>query len=291
MSQCLAMNEDVKKRLVDKAWDFDVYALLDILVYHGLDLGAVRLKGHVGFESQPRLIKELSFNEDGNVTIIFYFGLAGANSPLPTYFFDMVDKGIINELHFIELIGFLDQVMLRVWLNALYPARFRLHIGSTVTHIRWLQAMGSLCSLSSLLWIFQLALPELQIRAERKQVKAALSSSPAIVGRSKIGLQMVLGESYPIMLYCNKITYIADEELCSVGIPWHVEIKKRLDFMVFPVLKSFEMFFEVWLVIRESKAWLTLDSGSGFMGYERLKGHENENKTILIHKGVIDDQD
>lgn len=290
MSQCLVMDEDIKKRLAEKAWDFDVYALVDILVYYGQDLGAVRLKGHVGFESQPRLIKELSFSGDGNVSIVFYFGLAGANSPLPTYFFDMVDKGIINELHFIELIGFLDEVMLRVWLNALYPERFRLHIGSRGTHIRWLQAMGSLCSLSSLLWIFQLALPELQVRAERNQVKAALSSSPAIVGRSKIGLQMVLGDSYPIMLYCNKITYIADEELFSVGIPWHIEIKKRLESMVFPILQSFEMFFEVWLVIRESNAWLTLDSGSGFIGYERLKGRENENKTILIHKGIINVQ-
>jgi hypothetical protein len=282
------MNEDVKKRLAEKVWDFDVYALVDVLVYYGLDLGVVRLKGHVGFESQPRLIKEISFGGDGNISIVFYFGLAGANSPLPTYFFDMVDKGIINELHFIELIGFLDEVMLRVWLNALYPEKFRLQIGVGVTHSRWLQAMGSLCSLSSLLWIFQLALPELQIRAERNQVKAALSSSPAIVGRSKIGLQMVLGDSYPIMLYCNKITYIADDELFSAGIPWHIEIKKRLESMIFPVLKAFEMFFEVWLVIRESKAWLTLDSGSGFIGYERLKGRENENKTILIHKGIID---
>ena len=275
--------DEVRHKIERGLQHFDLYALVALLKHYGYDHSSIRLEGHIGFESQPSIIKSIRFDPtEHRVTIGLYMGLASANGYLPSYFFSMVDNDTLDESHFQDLIGFFDQHLLKAWLNALMPQTL-----IKVSRSKWLKSMASFTSLAHLQHIFKLVFPELQVRCERLEVDHAVASKPCVLGSSKIGLEMILGDQFRILGYCHRITLIADNEEVSPGRPWHVCAKERLKEFIFPLFSDLDLFIEVHLVVRGSKQWLSLDQEKITLGFERFKGQEDHVKTIGLHYGPI----
>ncbi|MEY2699891.1 MAG: hypothetical protein RIQ52_646 [Pseudomonadota bacterium] len=283
--------EVLKSRISRNACFFDLKALLDLFSHLGIDPENVLFSGYMGTESQPSLVKSVRFHpasEGGDVTVTLYFGLAGAATPLPSYFFQMAQTGMIDEEHFAQLLQFLDQVLIKSWIMALYPECFRTRLGQSDSRPQWLRKVHRLGSLASVHWLFQIMVPELQLRSERGEIVEKNVVSHAQLGKSALGFQMILGHFFSAMAYVHKFTYIADEEFYRYQMPWHQVIQERLHASVFPLLAPLNMNIEVWLVIREARNWLKLES-SAYLGYERMRGEENRFKSILIYSGMPQD--
>jgi len=273
----------IKARLRREAWRFDIHALVALLGHYGVELKDVVIKGHFGFESQPRYIRSLDFDANDTPVITLYFGLLGADSILPTYFFRMAESGIFNELHFHQLVGFLDRYLLKTWLKGLTMQP----IANRLQQEIWLRSMQNLASLANLAWLFELVLPEFQVRIERIERTMSHQARPARVGVSKIGHEMILGDRFSIPGYCHRVTLIADEEFYKPGQPWHEVVPKRCDAYINPLLQGLDIYIEIWLVVRSTQSWVTLTERGNYLGYERLKGMENQYKKVLIHSGYI----
>lgn len=274
---------EVRECIKKRAREFDIYGLMELLHHHGYQLTDVDMIGYQGLESQPSFIKSVEFLNN-RVQIIVYFGLAGANGVIPTYLMKMADNGTINDRHFSELIGFFDRYLLKTWLLGMMPERHLERLGQT----RWLRAMQNFKSLSSLDWLFNQIFPDLQVRISRKAINIGQETRPAVLGTSKIGIEMILGSEFRVLDYGYEILLIADQEKYKPSQPWHVEIQKRFNERVHPLLTGLELHVDLWMAIRSTSSWFRIEKEGNYLGYERLRGAENECKKILIFSGYIE---
>lgn len=271
------------KKLETEAWRFDIYALVDLLKHWGYTLDDLELIGHQGLESQPSFIRGIEFIEN-RVAITLYFGLAGANGVIPTYLMSMADKGVINDSHFHALIGFFDRYLLKSWLRGMMPGLS----GIRADPLRWIRSVKNFRSTSSFHWLFGQVFPDLQVRVKRKSMNLGKSTRPAILGRSKIGIEMILGDTFNVLAYVFEVELIADYEHYKPGRPWHFEIQSRYEERLRPILRQLDIHIELWMILRTTKSWFKISEQGNYLGYERLKGGQNENKRILILSGYID---
>lgn len=310
-SETLARRREIlKSRIARNAHFFDLKALIDLLVHIGISPENIIFRGYMGNESQPCLIKSIRYQGgkevcpwpgkphyvgmnayqgwEQEVILTLYFGLAGASSPLPSYFFQMAQQDLIDEEHFAQLLQFLDQVLIRAWVMALYPECFRTKIGVRDDRGLWLRKIHRLGTVASLHWLFHVMVPELQIRSGRTEFVEKNAVSQAQLGKSALGYQMILGHYFSLMAFVHKFTYISDSEFYNHQTPWHLVLQERLFSTIFPLISPLNLNIEVWLVIRESSNWLKLEN-SAYLGYERMRGEENKFKTILIYSGMPKD--
>jgi hypothetical protein len=281
------MTPEIIARLKKRVTEFDVFALLDLLEFLGMDVNQITFKGYRGNESQPGMIRSIDFQRNGQIAVEFFYGILGANSPLPSYFFRMADTGEVNELHFNEFFGFIDQALIKTWLKTMYPERFNLSYMFRENRRNWLGAFSKLGSIQQIKWLFDLVFPELQVRVHRKQFGNTQEARPAVIGRSKIGIEMILGHHFPTMDYRYSINLISYDEIFRKEVPWRSEIEDRIHSRIFPLLSPLSMNLEIVLTILESKSWMTLSQETGFLGYERLKNENTRMKQIPIHLGLI----
>jgi len=276
------LTEALKSKIHCNIKRFDIYALLDLLKLFGINETMVSFDGHFGFESQPSLLKDIHFGTDGHVYITLYMGLAGAQSVLPSYFFNAVEKGVLDEAHFYDLIGFFNQYLLKSWVHALHPVgsftKFSPH--------KLVKSMGNFTSLSNLRHLFQIVLPELQVRCERFDLVQAKESKPCVLGTSKIGLEMILGDQFNIMGYGHRVNLISDGEVLN-GQSWHSVALLRIREFIFPLLSDLDLHIDIWLIIRDSTQWVSLSDQRTTLGFERFKGHDLSAKEIRLHTGPI----
>lgn len=279
----IKMTQSIKRRIEKEVGRFDIFALMSLLKYYGYNSKDIRLVGHPGLESQPRFIKSIEFI-DNYIVLTLYFGLGGANGVLPSYFLKMVDCEVIDEKHFSELIQFFDQYILGTWLEGMMPEK---HIQSLGQH-RWLRSAQNFRSLSSLNWLFGVVFPEHQIRVSRIRVNLSLSNRPAVIGRSKVGLEMILGDKMPVLAYSYKVMLISDLENNTKDVPWHLVIRQRVSKYILPVLNGLDLHLDIWMAVRTTRSWVRLLDEGNYIGYDRLKGRENDFKKIMIYSGFID---
>lgn len=279
----ISVSQEIKNKLSKDAWRFDIYGLIEVLLHLGYTLPDINLVGHQGLESQPGLVRKLYFDTDSRVTIVLYFGISGANGVIPTYLMKMADSGIINDRHFHELLTFIDRYLLRTWLNGMLPELNQDKLGQ----IRWVRSIQNFNSLSSIIWVFTNIYPDLQVRAYRKVISIGNATRPAKLGHSKIGIEMILGNEFKVINYGFDITLIAQDEEYKLNHPWHTEIQKRFKDHIIPLLKGLDIYIDLCLIIRSTKSWFKIENDGSHLGYERLKGGENQSKRIHIHTGYI----
>jgi hypothetical protein len=287
--QCI-LTPLLKKRIKQCIGMFDIKALFDLLAYLGVDSKNIIFEGHYGNESQPRFIKSIDFiDKDNKVIITLYFGMSGAMSTLPSYIFKMAEEGYISETHFHDLLRLFDRIIIRDWLKAVYPEALNMNYIFNHDRTFWLRSVHSLSSLSSLNWLFQLTLPELQLRTKRHEFVNANQAVAAKLGSATLGVEMVLGNSFNVINNGYHVTYISDDEY-YYDEPWHFIVQERLAKLVFPLLANFDLMLEIWLVIRKSSKWVSLEH-KNYLGYNRLKDDHSENKSILIYSGIPTNRD
>lgn len=271
----------LKARIKAKIRSFEISPLISLLNYLGYTIDNLTFDGYHGFESQPSLIRDIHFESDGNVRIVLYLGLAGANTTLPMYFFAMVDKGLIDARHFNDLVCFLDNILLKKWVYGLNPEKY-LFLNSRET---WLRAIGRFSSPASIYWLFQAIAPELQVRISRGDQVMGQLAQPAVLGQSKIGLEMIFGNSFNMIINMISVRYISESERNTSGAEWSATLIQRINAFILPIISGNEECIEVWLSVQEPNQWLSLSAEGLQLGYEALKGNENQKKDILIFSG------
>ena len=111
---------------------------------------------------------------------------------------------------------------------------------------------------------------------------------PAKLGISKIGIELTLGNEFRVLTYGYEVTLIADHEHYKPNQPWHVEIQRRFKEQICPVLGDMDIYIELWIILRSANNWFRIDQDGNYLGYERLRGGEDQNKRIHIFSGYIE---
>jgi hypothetical protein len=81
------------------------------------------------------------------------------------------------------------------------------------------------------------------------------------------------------------VRYISETERNTSGAEWSATLIQRINAFILPIISGNEECIEVWLSVQEPVQWLSLNAEGLQLGYEALKGNENQKKDILIFSG------
>lgn len=285
----MATTEALLRRAIHR---FDIYSLLALLKFMGYRMDQVRFGSHHAISSQPCLLQDIEFRKDPvpQVTIFVNLGLLSVQSPLPSYFSKRLERGDADTSLFLSFIGFFDHQLLNGYFANIYPET------NTVLFPDWEKAkrryllMLSLRSSGSLEWLLRLAVPELGVRVEKAAMKRSLHSEHIRLGKSALGGDAVFGQRSSVPVYGLRVTFFSDEDYTGSGEPWPREVRKRLDRLVFPVLRMVGTDLEIFLVIRAGKSWARLHRGS-YLGYDIMRSGKEQYRRVPIFSGYLSDRD
>jgi hypothetical protein len=260
------------------------------LKFLGYQSEEIQFKSHFSTISQPSLIQGIDFKSEPTrrALITLNLGLLSAQSPLPSYFLKKLDAGYINTQSFLDFMGYFDHFLIRNYLFNIYPeTNTALFPDWELTKRRYLQ-MLDLKSCSTLHWMFQLAFPELGVRAEKAVLNRQLRTAHLRLGETILGNDAIFGETTGVPVYGRRITLFSEGGSTGPGEPWPREIKQRLNDLIFPVLRSVEVDLEIMLIVRKQKTWAKLDEES-YLGYDKIRGGKESYRRIGIFKGRLKD--
>lgn len=285
------MPEHVKtleSSITQRIHEFDPVSLLYLLMSMGYRLEEILFQSHMSTCTQSSLFQSIDFQQEPvrQVVIEVNFGLLSVQSPLPSYFFKNMDKGTIDNRSFIDFIGYFDHHLIMNYLFNLYPEiNTRLFADWELSKRRFLLMLDfKSCSVQH--WLFQEIFPELGIKVEKTMLQRMIPTTAIRLGATALGSDAVFGRGKKVAVYALHITLLSDEESTDSGEPWPREIKKRLDELLFPVLRPIGITLEIALVIRSQKRWVKLAPES-YLGYDKMRGGQASYRRILIFRGVL----
>jgi hypothetical protein len=264
-----ALRRSIEGRVVQRARDFSLPALLDVLEMldyrpDEIEFGGVLSYGHpsslvqsVQFISAPRRMVHVALN----------MGLLSAQSPLPSYFLKYAENMEGDSL--IEFLGYFDHHLLKRRAAALYPERDRtLFADWAESQAQLLQLVG-LTAPSTLYWLFQRVYPELGIEVRRSTEHKPLSAEGVVLGNAKLGEACAFGGGTTVPVGGLEVTLYSEEETTPTGLAWPVEASQRLRRQVFSALGETDVYLTVHLVILEQSSWLAIED-ERYLGFEPL---------------------
>jgi hypothetical protein len=280
-----ALSKEISKR----AGSFDPIALLDLLAHLGYRAEEILFESHESVSSQPRLIHAVDFRKVPipHVVVSLNMGLLATQSPLPTYFRDLLQDADVDEQAFGEFLKFFDHRLLQSFLASIYPERDTTVIRDWEQMKLGLLKLMGIRSASTIHWLFELAFPETQVRVERGTLSRLVELEGAELGASIVGdPRTVLGGWTKAPVPGFHVTLFCEEEHTDFGRPWAEEVRKRLDAIIFPAISDAALELKVTLVIRSEKVWAQLRPGS-YLGFDRIKGGARRNREVQVFKGSV----
>lgn len=279
----------LQTRIVKNVWRFDPISLLQLLAHLGYSMDEILFCSHFSACSQSRLVESIVFhNAPRQAVITLNLGLLGGQSVLPNYLFKLVHNDTIDTRQFAGFFGYFDDRLLRRFLLAIYPEFNEAVFQSWETRKKAALHTLKLDSIITLHWLTQLVFPELQVRVEKATLKRNIELGAFILGKSSLGYQNVFGKKKEFLVSGKRITLITDEESFTNGKPWPHEIDRRLQQLIFPILRSVGLDLEIWLVIRTESSWLKLKQNS-YLGYENIVSDKVQFRRIRIFSGRLYD--
>ncbi len=268
---------------------FDLVCLVRLLFHMGYSLDDILFCSHYSFCSQSSLIEAIEFRDKPRrATITLNLGLLGGQSVLPNYLFKQVHNDAVEARYFVEFFGFFDDRLLRRFLLAIYPELYTLRYKGWEAQKSSALHQLKLDNVVTLHWLAQLVFPELQVRMEKVALKRHIELGAPVLGKSRLGYQTVFGKRVELPVPGRRLTLITDEEYFASGQPWPHEIDRRLQNLVFPILRKVGLDLEVWLVIRTQGNWLKLGQ-SNYLGYEDILSDTLKFRRIRIFSGRLYD--
>ncbi len=247
------------------------------------------------------------------VTLTLNLGLLSCRSPLPSYFLELMQEVDVQE-PLLELLGVLDERLLdgRVasyrseldrdtfpdpdWAPRKAPSPARSPAGS--------EAMGatsatpfwasterdflSLCALrspSTLHWLFEKVFPDLRVSVRRVRQDRKLGAPGVRLGTAQLG-SAALGAQAVVPVRDLEVTLVCDQRLADLDepeegerasrSPWVLEVERRLQARIFPLLRETGMHLAVVLLLLDQRAEARLDTrGSiedrSYLGYDPVR--------------------
>jgi hypothetical protein len=283
-----ARTEELERKIVARAAEFDPTALLVLLAYLGYRSEEILFESALGDVSQPALVQGVAFLREPvrQVIVTLNAGLLGTQTPLPSYFKRILEDSDIDDQSFADFLRFFDHRLLESWLKSLAPERdTAIYRDFEKTKGSYLKLLG-LRSVSTIQWLAELAFPELGVQVQRSPMKRRVKLEGARLGFCELGGGAVLGGFTRASVPGFEITLYADEEHTEHGRPWADEVRRRLDALFIPAVAEAALELKVLLVIRSEKVWARLGPGS-YLGFDRMKGGVRKNREVQVFKGRV----
>ncbi|HCY86360.1 MAG TPA: hypothetical protein DHV36_14590 [Desulfobacteraceae bacterium] len=278
----------LEARIRENATRFDLISLIRLLRHIGYEDHQIRFKSYNTQLSQKSLIQEIKFRKwPGEIAeLTLNLGLLAPQTPLPSYFQKIIDKGMIDVNAFYLFLNFFDQPLTEELVKSVMPEEnTKLFPDWDQTRMNFIK-MLDLKSVNSLHWFVSLFFPELTLRVDKISSRRDIATNPFVLGRAVLGDTATFGARTNIATRGVRITLFSEEERTNKDVPWPKEIRRRLETHVFPVLSTVGVDIQVVLVIRFQETWAKLEQNS-YLGYDKIQGGDNPVRMIRIFSGHL----
>jgi hypothetical protein len=281
-----------EERVMRQARSFDLRPLVELLLSHGYRHEELLFES-AHERSSGGVIDAVQFLEKPirTVRITVNVGLLGDSTLLPSYFFQVVERGPDPE-RFYDFIRFFDHKLIERYFYAAYPELDKGVYRDFHGVERSLTRMLGMASVSTLTWLMKLFFPELRVRVERRGFTNTTASHALRTGESRLDGSAVLGRVFESEAAGFVVDLVSEDETDSRGRGWPHIVRARLERDLMPILAPHRVSLVLRLRVLFHASWVRMgrseSSGraDGYLGFERLRGDAEEGHTIVIYRGV-----
>lgn len=293
-TQSLSATPALRDTLLARAHEFGLPALLDALAALGFGWDQIVFRSEPSPAHKSFLVHHVEFQSTPPCAIVYLnIGLLAAQSPLPSYFFSLLDDGQHDRDALTSFLALFDHPLLRDWAQAQYPERDARLWPDWEEDKSLLLHLMALHSPSSLHWLFQRVYPELALHVTRLVQEQKLVTKQVIIGQTAIGESRALGGQVRLSAGALSVSLYCEETHCATGRPWAQEAAQRLDRYILPQLCDQNLFLDVWLIFFDSvsTAHLPLDPEhpDSFLGFDPLGQSQSSEKSRAISTSLATD--
>ncbi|KFA87779.1 hypothetical protein [Archangium violaceum] len=278
------MDVALERRIRERIRGFDVPALLDVLSASGYGDAEIEYRSHRTTVYQSHLVHDIQFIHQPRkrIVITVNVGLLSAQSPLPSFMMQTMDQLDHDRLE--RFIGFFDHQLLRECFAGLYPEREgALLPGWPEAAKDRLRLLRPTCQ-STLHWLFRKVFPEPEVSVRRDVRQQKVAAPEMRLGASALGEGGAMGGFASIPTGGMEVKIFCDEPICSSGVPWAIEARRRLETELLPLLSETVLMLTVILVLRDQEGFLRIENQS-HLGYDPLHGAPVETRHVLLFSG------
>lgn len=278
----------LEEKICQRIYEFDVYALLQLLYSMGYHQEEIFFKSNFPPVSPPSLLEKIEFRVKPirQVVITINMGLFGALSPLPSYFIRTIENVGGGEIPVLTFLGFFDHNLLQNYLKSIYPELDNSLYPDWESNKRSYFRLLEFHATTFLHRLFQLVFPELGVAVQKSQHKRQIRSGGIRLGETILGDATVLGAYASVALPGFDITLYCDEEYGDKRNTWADKVVKRLYATIFPILKEIDIDLKIFLVIRSQKGWMQLQKESS-IGVDKLRSDVEQNRIVTLFRGLV----
>lgn len=283
-----ARRRRVELEVARRCREFDLVALAEILAWLGYRREEIIFESNPSAVTQHGIVFAVEFRAQPMrmAVVTLNMGLLGPQSPLPSYFQKTLESGDVDEEGLETFLGYFDHVALQATVEAAYPeSNTQIYRDWEQTKRRFVTLLG-LRSLSTHHWLFQIVYPELGVTVDRGTHTRNVRVDAARLGSIILGGAAALGGITKVPVPGFDVNLYTDDETTPAGRPWAEEVGRRLQRIVFPVLRDADIDMKVSLTIRSQRGWLRIGPGS-YLGFDRMKGGADRNRVIVVHRGPV----
>ncbi len=265
----------LQKRICDNIQCFDLCSLLKLLGTIGYKIGDIYFKSNPDQSSHSALCQRIEFSDVfPRVELVLNLGLLSVNSPLPSYFMKKMDAGVVDSALLTRFLGFFDHFMISNLLSMSLPEDNGWFFSDwKETQSQYLNLLA-LNSTSTIWHLFQICFPELLVNVVKFQRVMSTESAVTVLGSTLLGRECYLGKKEKVTLSSFKILLTTEEVETDQLVHWAIEVKKRLQSVLFPILARVYLYLQVTLELKNVSDVVRLTMAAQ-LGYRCLGGSSN----------------
>ena len=252
-----------------RARRFALAALLDALHALGYSDEEIEFQSHATSTHQASVIDAVRFAGPPRrrVTVVLNLGLLAPQSPLPSYFQQVLERQVDGALS--GFLNFFSHRLLAQGAQGQFPERDGELFASWTGTLAEVRSLLGLRTLTTLHWIFDALYPELGVSVQRVVLSRPVYARSTRLGPWQLGDGAVLGGQAQVPVSGVAVKLFCDESTSGTGAPWAKEAERRLRSLVFPLLAGHGIHLQVSLILRDQRSFLVLRPQE-FLGYTPL---------------------
>jgi hypothetical protein len=276
---------DPRQILIKEVKAFDPCSLLHALGYLGYQWDDLFFEGISHSKSASSIWEKIDFYETGypKVCLTVNLGLLSNFSPLPSFFFRKIDLDPLGGERLIRFLNFFNHHLLKEFFESTLLENNEKLFPNWIERQRDYFSLLGLNSVSTIHFLMTLSFPEFDVLVDKQIKHLTLENSGLFLGKGALGDDSSMGGRATKTFSSFKVTLFTDEEFFGLFTPWPLEIQKRLDEMIFPLVRRVDIHLTVTLIIRGKEGHLTLCSDS-HLGFDRI-GKSSSPFELLIFYG------
>ncbi|HNN90911.1 MAG TPA: type VI secretion system baseplate subunit TssG [Pseudomonadota bacterium] len=284
--------EKMQRAICERAPRFGLSALLDAVHALGYTDEEIQLASHPTTAHQSSLVQAVRFASppQRRVQIVLNVGLLSPQSPLPSYFQQVIDRQ--REGTLTSFLNFFAHHLLSQSVQGQFPERSGDLFPTGPDSLAELRSLMGLRTTYALHWIFDHLYPELGVAVERVQMLRTVQTRSVRIGPWGLGDGATLGGQAQVPVGGIAVSLFADEAVSSAGRPWPQEAERRFKEQAIPILQGHGIHLRLALVLRDQRNFLVLRPQE-FLGYVPLysgpaaKSAPRSARTVILWDGEI----